>query len=283
MLLVIDYSNLLIRHAAISAKRDPGGVSGVVYSLRQLERLAEEYQPDYLLVARDEQRANLHRRGVSQDYKAGRAALKSDLNIGEQFQLAWETLSKLGLAVHMAAGHEADDVIASAVSQFSGQSVVVSGDKDMLALADRSTIHLLRPGGSVSVDSAGCHKILGVNPDRVRDYKALVGDASDGISGVAGIGPKRAIELLERFDTVEKLYRADLSDLPTGIRNKLEAGKAAAEQSWQLAGMSEDLPLGDFERFRWPGRRDDLELNRWLDENRLEALRPRASSLFSDL
>lgn len=251
-LLCIDFSNLLIRHNANlhgTAQNQYGQrMQGAVGALGQVHRSLRRLQPTHLLIARDSPRSESFRRALFDDYKAHRPA--ADPELGRQFEVAYRAAQEIfGWPVVAVDSYEADDVMASACDQFPGRCQILTGDKDMLALcSDRVEVLLLRPGGEVTVDRAGCRNLVGVWPEQVRCYKALVGDASDGIPGVTGIGPKSAVKLLERYNDLQTvLDRVETGKAIEGIAPHLAAkvinGVEQAELSYLLAGLVTDLPV----------------------------------------
>jgi 5'-3' exonuclease len=279
-LLAVDFSNLIIRHAAnpYGNATDEAGrsVQGPVGAIGQVIRILEAQKPTHLLIARDGKRADSFRRELDTNYKAHRT--DQDDDIKRQFILAYQALEVLGWPVQSVHQHEADDVIASACVQFPGQARVVTGDKDMLALCSEMTkIILLKPGHQEEVDIEGCTNIYGVGPERVQDYKALVGDSSDGIVGVRGIGPKTTVQLLSHFDTLDGIYQAiaDKEELPPFTKHiirKLHQGKESAYLSYQLAGLICDLDI-NFESLLSPGIPSDDRYGKELDALGLHAVR----------
>lgn len=252
-LLGLDFSNLLIRHAAnpYGESTDTQGrpVGGVVGSLNQAIRIVKEEKPTHLLVAQDSSRADSFRREIDEGYKAHRPDAPDDLR--HQFLIAYRALEALGWPVVRRQGYEADDILASAATHFSGKSVIVTGDKDLLAVASSDVrISLLRPGGSRECGPEDAEDIFGVPPERIQDYKALVGDASDGIRGIEGIGPKRALALLGEYGSLEGILDAAKGPealsgpgISPAVSRKVFDGREAAETSYQLAGLILDLDI----------------------------------------
>lgn len=251
MLALFDLSNLVIRHAfnpyndlTDSEGRDVSGASGAT---RQIVRILQETGATEAVVAGDDSRSNLKRTALSDGYKAGRPA--SDDTIRHQFKVAREVLDELGLPIVKVSTHEADDVIASAAARATTDVRIITGDKDMLALCtDTVKVILLRPGKTVLCGPDEVREIVGVMPDRVQDYKALAGDKSDGIPGVAGIGHKRALQLLEKFDTIENLLAQPLplDGISPAISNKLAEGAASCALSYKLAGLERGLDIAPY-------------------------------------
>lgn len=283
-LLGIDISNLVIRHASnpYAGHEDLQGrsVNGPVGALSQIIRLVRSEEPTHLLIARDSPRDEGFRREIDVDYKAHRPSADDDLI--HQFRITYQAIEKLSWPTMMIASYEADDILASAAKSFSGKSVIVSGDRDLLACVSSDVrVSLLRPGGALECGPREAEEVFGVAPERICDYKALVGDASDGIRGVEGIGPKRALALLEEYDTLENLLRSidqgeEIRGLSPKLQEKLRAGRDNAARSYQLAQLVEDLEV-DFEQLLCPGMPDAEQHGDLLDELGLTALKKQLS------
>jgi DNA polymerase-1 len=245
-LLAVDVSNLIVRHHSVpyGSDFDLAGrpISGVCGAVRQIVGLVKRERPTHLLLARDGKRSDSFRREISDGYKAHRSDADEDL--ARQFELAYAAFEALGWACVAAPAYEADDILASAAAAFPGDTVVVTGDKDLLAVCtDTTEVCLLRNGGAfLRCGPDGCAQVMGVTPGQVRDFKALAGDSSDGIPGVAGVGPKTAVELLGRYGSLAGIYQHldaghDLDGVRPHIARKVADGRDQARLSWRLAGL----------------------------------------------
>jgi len=283
-LLCLDFANLVIRHSAnpyntaVDLQQRP--VGGAVGALGQSLRLIEEEKPTHLLVGKDGSRSEGFRRQLEASYKAHRA--DADEALLHQFGVAYKGIEILDWPVMAMPGYEADDVIASAATAFPGEVLVITGDKDMLALCSEKTIiRLLRPGGYRDCRPEDCQDIFGVTPEHVCDYKALVGDTSDGISGVPGIGPKSALALLAEHDGLEDILLAldagtdIIPGAGTRVTKILREHRQKAETSYSLAELICDLDLGDADTLACPPVPDDDSIGEALAEAGLHDLRRR--------
>ncbi len=159
-----------------------------------------------------------------------------------------EVVRALNIPILELEGYEADDVLGTIAGQMRGKVPVhiITGDRDLLQLVDDNTVVELpsrRPGTSGEVyDTARVIEYLGVRPDQVVDYKALVGDVSDNIPGVRGIGEKTAVKLLAEYGTLAGLYD-HLDEIKGALGQKLETGRESAELSYQLARIVTDAPI----------------------------------------
>ncbi len=153
-----------------------------------------------------------------------------------QFQLAEEQLKRAGFPVWKVAGFEADDVIASACGQAlacDGDVLIASSDKDLLQLVGpKVRVKSLRTGDVL--DEAAVVAKLGVRSSQVLDYLSLVGDASDNVQGAKGIGPKRAVELLTKWQTIKNLYQAIDADTHHDLTDGIIASLTEFRTRWPL-------------------------------------------------
>ncbi|MBE0410552.1 MAG: DNA polymerase I [Anaerolineales bacterium] len=209
-----------------------------------LLRILEQERPDYLIVVFDA--GKTFRDEIFPDYKGTREKMPDDLV--PQLERIHQLLEVFNIPSLEVEGFEADDVLGSLAKKAASQGLgvkIITGDRDLLQLVDKLIVVTL-PGRSLS-DSKDyfledVKEQLGVNPEQVVDYKALVGDKSDNIPGVPGIGEKTATSLLEKYDTLENIY-ANLEELPPGVRKKMEAGRQSALMSQKLAQIVTDLNI----------------------------------------
>lgn len=209
-----------------------------------LIRLLEQEKPEYLAVAFDT--GKTFRNELFKEYKATRAKMPDDLR--PQINRIREMIDAFDVQRVEMEGFEADDVIGSITKQAvkAGLGVkIITGDKDLLQLVDDRVIVSL-PAGKLSeskdYSAAEVKELLGVTPEQVVDYKALVGDHSDNIPGVPGVGEKTATSLLEKYPSLDEIYK-HLDEIPGKVKTKLEDGKSSAYMSKDLATIRTDLPV----------------------------------------
>src|SRR5262245_42727568 len=158
------------------------------------------------------------------------------------------TVDAMRIVRLQADGFEADDIIATLARRFRDRVAVniVSGDKDLLQLVDER-VHVIRPGkGAVlenEMDGAALQEKTGLRADQMVDFLALLGDTTDNIPGVRGIGDKTATELLQRFGTLDEIYSRVNEIEKASVRTRLQAGRDAAYQSRDLVRLHDDVPL----------------------------------------
>ena len=220
--------------------------------LNILERMEKEEQPDAVCVSFD-----LHGptfRHLRYDgYKANRHGMPEELAM--QMPVMKEVLTAMNIPIYACQGWEADDVIGT-VGKICGanewECVVVTGDRDSLQLIDEHVhvkLVISKAGQTTATlyDEAKFREEYGFAPKKLIDLKALMGDSSDNIPGVAGVGPKTATELLQKFGSLDGVY-ANLDDpsIKPKLREKLENGKENAYLSYELATIVSEAPI-DFE------------------------------------
>lgn len=241
-------------HALPSTLTDSDGKpANAIYGfLSMLFRLIETYRPDYLAVTFDVGipfRANLYER-----YKEGR--LELDPEVERQVERVRAVLAAMDIPIFEVKGYEADDILKTLARQAEDaglETLIISGDRDLFQIVSER-VHVLYPartGNELDVyDPDRVEQRYGVRPDQFRDYKALVGDPSDNVPGVKGIGAKSAAQLLQTYGTLEAIY-ADLEQvIPTRVRNAL-----AADGARERVNLARELvTLVDV-----PGIRLDLE------------------------
>lgn len=229
-------------------------------------KFLKTYQPDYLAIVLDAGRETF-RNQLYQDYKRNRPEAPPDLI--PQFPYIRKVLQAMDVAVLELAGYEADDLIATLSSSFSLQGtdvVIVSGDKDLMQLVGEG-VRLLDSAKDKWIGIDGVKEKFGVEPGQVVEVMGLMGDSSDNIPGVKGIGEKTAIALIQRYRSLENLFD-HLHELEeTGlkgverIRKALMTGKDAAFLSRELATVRTDVPIQvQLEDLRYHGwRREKLQ------------------------
>jgi len=248
-LLLIDANSLIHRafHALPPLTAPDGRPAQALYGVSSiLLKVWREGKPDYAAALFDRPEPTFRKKEYV-EYKAQRPKAPDELIT--QLIEAHELFPKFGIPVFEQAGLEADDLIASLAEQFRGEpdlSVsILTGDLDTLQLVgDNITVRALRTGVSDTVvyDTAMVKERYGLAPEQLPDYKAFVGDASDNVKGVSGIGPKTAVALIMKYGGIEEIYRR-LADDPK-LKAKLADTEAHAELSKRLVTLRRDAELG---------------------------------------
>ncbi len=216
---------------------------------RELLRIIEQEKPDYIAVAFDT--GKTFRDQIFPAYKGTRAKMPDDLS--PQIKRIREMIDAFNIPRLEMEGFEADDVLGSIARTIVQQGLgvkIITGDRDLLQLVNERTAVYLAGDDQNYVTDEDVVKKLGVPPDKVVDYKALVGDKSDNIPGVAGIGEKTAIALIRKFGTLDNIYQ-NLEQVENRWRGKLEQNRENAFMSRDLAQIKTDLNIKlDLERAR---------------------------------
>lgn len=247
-LILIDGNNIIYRafFAMPPLTNTAGQQTNAVYGFTtMLLRLIEEHKPTHMIVAFDAGKVTFRHEGY-EDYKGGRQ--KTPPELSEQFPLLKELLTNLGVPQFEIGNYEADDIIGTISRQAdeAGRKVmIVSGDKDMLQLASEHTTVALIRKGVTEVELYGPEQIrdkYDLTPEQIIDLKGLMGDASDNIPGVPGVGEKTALKLLHQFGSVEGVL-AGTGELKGKMKEKLEAHAEDAVMSKKLATIYREVPL----------------------------------------
>ena len=218
--------------------------AGVFGFTSVLLRILEQERPDYIAVAFDT--GKTFRDDIFPEYKGTREKMPEDLQL--QIERLRQLVDAFNIPRLEMENFEADDVLGSIAQQAVKQGLgvkIITGDRDLLQLVNERIIVNL-PGKSLSEArdymAQDVLEYMGVRPDQIVDFKALVGDKSDNIPGVTGIGEKTAASLLKDYETLEGVYD-HLDELSTSVRNKLEAGRESAMLSRKLAAIVTDLDI----------------------------------------
>jgi DNA polymerase-1 len=210
-----------------------------------LDLLLSDDPPQYLAVSFD--LGKTFRDEMFAEYKGTREKMPDELRV--QIERIREVARAFNIPLLELEGFEADDVLGTIARQARPHDVpvhIITGDQDLLQLVDENTRVELPPGRyqrqPTLYDEAAVVEKLGVRPDQVVDYKALVGDKSDNIPGVTGVGAKTAVKLLAEYGTLEEIY-AHLADIKGALGKKLDEGKENAQLSYRLARIVTDAPI----------------------------------------
>ncbi|MFH1755688.1 MAG: 5'-3' exonuclease H3TH domain-containing protein, partial [Candidatus Latescibacterota bacterium] len=241
--------------------------------------ILKRHDPSHIAVVFDSSQPTF-RHELFPPYKANREKMPDSLI--HQMKRIHLLLEAMSIPVFCAPGYEADDVLATIASRIESQMPVriVSGDKDLLQVVSERT-HVMRPGKGSSIDEEidanGLREKMGLAADEMVDYLALMGDSSDNVPGVAGVGQKTALKLINQFGSIERVYE-NLDKIPSqALQKKLLADKAKAFLARDLVRLDKKVPIDfsvhDMKRggFQVPGLYDllgELELNRLLEAAR---------------
>ncbi len=249
-LVIIDGKSVFYRgyYAMPSLATKDGTPTGGVYGFAVMAlEVVKKLKPDYVCVAWDKSKTNIRaRRELYPAYKGNRKPAPPDFY--EQIPLLHEMLESLGWPLYEADDFEADDIMAAFAKQAGAKGVesfLVTSDLDVLQLVNEHThIYTLKKGLSniELFDVAHFEEKYGVSAHQWVDVKALKGDTSDNIPGVAGVGEKTALDLIQKYDTLDGVYK-HLDELKPALKTKLEKDKDMAYLSKKLVTLFTEMPL----------------------------------------
>ena len=233
-----------INRPLVTSKGEP--TSAVFGFITQLLKILEDTKPDYLAVAFDSKEKTF-RHDKYENYKSSRSAMPDDMI--PQIDRIKEIIEALKIPIYILPKYEADDIIGTAVlraEELGLESYVITPDKDFNQMVT-DKVKVIKPGKTtdenVVYDVARVKEEFGFEPKQMIDYLALVGDSSDDIPGVKGIGPKGAIPLIQKYGSVEEIYNHIDEIDKAGIKAKLIEGKESAFISKDLATIHCEVPL----------------------------------------
>lgn len=253
---ILDTSAIMYRtHFALMGMRNSKGLAtGATYGfVNTLEGVLKEFSPDYLVACLDIKRSELKRSEELETYKAHRESMPEDLVVQQEYIMS--VLEGYKIPKYKIDGYEADDVMATLATKFSEDTeeeievYIVTGDKDLAQLVNgKINIALLGKGDKKSSlfkyirTDEDVIEYLGVIPDKIPDLFGLMGDSSDGIPGVSGIGPKTGVELINKYGNLEGLYE-HIDEIKGKRKEKLIEDKENAFLSRKLATVYRDIEI----------------------------------------
>ncbi|MEN6635952.1 MAG: DNA polymerase I [Clostridiaceae bacterium] len=246
-LIAIDGNSLMHRayHALPPMTTRAGVPTGALHGFLSMLLKLIERNPDYLVVAFD-MHGPTFRHEQFDAYKAGRKETEDDLRA--QFPLLKELLCEMGIAVCETPRYEADDILGTFAKRCEAEGIdalLVTGDRDALQLIDNHTHVLMTKKGiseTIEFDRDVLKEQYGLEPDRMRDLKGLMGDNSDNIPGISGVGEKTAMKLLEEYGTLENVL-AHAGDVKGKMGEKIAAGVDSARMSYELGTICTTAPI----------------------------------------
>ncbi|PID74642.1 MAG: DNA polymerase I, partial [Desulfobacterales bacterium] len=210
--------------------------------INMVKRLQKDRSPQYMAIAFDS-KGNVFRHDLYPEYKANRPPMPEDLR--EQIPLIKEFVNSANLLLLEQPGVEADDIIATAVKNFTAKGkkvIVVSGDKDLLQLVNDDVV-MFDPMKNKEYTPDDVQKKYGVSVDKLLDFFALVGDSADNVPGVPGVGPKTAEKLINSFESLDGIYQGLEEMKKSKLKEKIEANKDGAFLSRELIRLKNDVDI----------------------------------------
>ncbi len=270
-LYLVDVSSFIFRaFYAIRILNSPKGEpTNATYGVAtMLKRLLEEANPKFLSIIYDSKEPSF-RKKVFQEYKANRSAPPDDLI--PQFGQVEKLIQKMGISSFRQSGIEADDLIATMTRQWLKQDsknrvIIVTGDKDLMQLVE-PRVRVWDTMKEKIYEESDVQEKFGIPPTLIRDYLALVGDSSDNIPGVKSIGPKSAVDLLQKYQGLESVLKAAIAgEIPGKKGEVLRDLQKDARLSYELVTLKEDLSLDWEEKDLLYHFAMNAELSEWMFE-----------------
>ena len=272
---LIDGNNLIFRSYDATAYRSEiltnskGLPTNAVYAyIQMLLKIIAEEKPSHIMVAFDKGKTFRHE--SYDDYKGGRNETPKELK--EQIPYAKKVTRAMGITVEEIENYEADDIIGTYSKKIDEEVLVVSSDRDLLQLISPNVkMKLLKMKDYVYYDEKSFYEDYGIKSIEIIDLKALMGDSSDNIKGVAGIGEKTALKLIKEYHTIDNLYK-NIDDLKGKVKENLLNDKESAYKSLELATIYLDVPIEvNLEKISYKGSNEE-ELNSLLKELEFNSL-----------
>ena len=249
-IILVDGNNLMFRSYYATAytgnfmKNSKDFPTNALFGFTNMtNKILEEEQPSYMIVAFDKGKTFRHEK--YQDYKAGRIEVPNELKV--QFPIAKKLLTCMGIKYYEIDNYEADDIIGTFAKYCDEEDnfigTIISSDKDLLQLISKDVdIKLLKQKDYIRYNETTFKEDYGINPINIIDLKALMGDSSDNIPGVKGIGEKTALKLLHEYKNIDNLYQ-NIDKISGKTQEKLLNDKDSAYKSYDLATIYRDVPM----------------------------------------
>ena len=259
--ILIDGNNLLFRSYYATAykgsilRNSKGFPTNALFGfINMLNKIINEECPNYMMIAFD--KGKTFRHDKYEGYKDGRK--ETPLELKEQFPVAKAIADAMGIKCFEIDNYEADDIIGTFANEIDKSneyySVIVSSDKDLLQLiTDKNEVKLLKSNDYIRLDLDSFINTYGFTPEKIKDLKGIMGDSSDNIPGVKGIGEKGASALIQKYGTVEEIYN-HIDEIKGKTKEKLINDKDNAFFSKELATIYKEVPIDkNIEKIKYEG------------------------------
>ena len=271
--ILVDGNNLMFRsyfatlYSGSIMTNSEGFPTNALYGfVNMMHRIIDEEKPEYIMVAFDIGKTFRHEK---YDYYKGKRDETPD-DLKKQFPVAKKILNAMGIKYFELAGYEADDIIGTFAKKVDENddfiATIVSSDKDLLQLiSDDVEVKLLKPKDYIRMNKQVFFDTYGLDPIKMIDLKSLMGDASDNIPGVKGIGEKTAIKLLQAYHSLDGVYE-NIDNIKGSVHDKLASDKDNAYMSYDIATIYREVPIDtDFEKIKYTGEETDELINIYND------------------
>ena len=263
--ILVDGNNLMFRSfyatlysGSIMTNKEGFPTNALYGFVNMLNKIISEEDPKYIMVAFDIGKTFRHEK---YDYYKGKRDETPD-DLKKQFPIAKKILNAMGIKYFELEGYEADDIIGTFSKEVDENdnfiATIVSSDKDLLQLISNDVeVKLLKPKDYIRMNKETFIEIYGLEPIKMIDLKSLMGDASDNIPGVKGIGEKTAIKLLQEYGSLDGVYE-NIDNIKGSVHDKLVNDKDNAYMSYDIATIYKEVPINtDFENIRYTGETSD--------------------------
>ena len=258
---LIDGNNLLFRSFYATAysgsilRNSKGFPTNALFGfINMLNKIIKEENPSYMMIAFDKGKTFRHEK--YKNYKEGRSETPKELK--DQFPVAKKLAAAMGIKCFEIDNYEADDIIGTFAKEVDKNeefiATIISSDKDLLQLiSDDCCVKLLKSNDYIMMNKETFFSTYGITPEKMVDLKALMGDSSDNIPGVKGIGEKTALSLLQKYGSLNGIYE-NIEDVKGTTKEKLENDKDNAYFSYELATIYKDVPIDtDLNKIKYNG------------------------------
>ena len=259
--ILVDGNNLMFRSfyatlysGSTMTSRDGFPTNALYGFVNMMNKIIAEEEPKYIMVAFDIGKTFRHEK---YDYYKGKRDETPD-DLKRQFPVAKKILNAMGIKYFELAGYEADDIIGTFAKKVDENkdfvATIISSDKDLLQLiSDDVSVKLLKPKDYIRMDKKAFKDTYGLEPIKMIDLKSLMGDSSDNIPGVKGIGEKTAIKLLQEYGSLDGVYN-NLDSIKGAVHDKLANDKDNAYMSYDIATIYREVPIDtNFDNIRYTG------------------------------
>ena len=248
--ILVDGNNILFRSYFATAykgnilRNSKGFPTNALYGfMNMINKIIKDMEPNYMMIAFDKGKTFRHEK--YKDYKGGRSETPNDLKL--QFPVAKKLCEAMGIKYFEIDNYEADDIIGTFAKEIDEHpdfiGTIVSSDKDLLQLiSDDVDVKLLKSNDYIMMNKETFKETYGIEPIRIIDLKALMGDSSDNIPGVKGIGEKTALSLLQKYESLDGVYE-HIEEVTKNNRERLKNDKENAYFSYELATIYKEVPI----------------------------------------